>query len=238
MLYCLSRLKGTAAKVMVPDIFKIAYKNDTEFFTALNTNFGDPDRQTTARTKLGALRQKNLPFHTYLATFNELAHRTGYDHGTLEHFLVHGASQEIRSQLIAAPAPQGDLEATKQYLQGISNRITVYSNTTSKSNNFNNNQARANTTPAATGPRTTTQGGDAMDLSAVEVQKHLDASGKLKESEKTRRQREGLCLYDGTQSVSTPCPYASKLAQRKSGRVAAINTGESGPKQENEQSSD
>lgn len=77
-----------------------------------------------------------------------------------------------------------------------------------------------------------------MDLSAVEVQKHLDASGKLKESEKTRRQREGLCLYDGTQSVSTPCPYASKLAQRKSGRVAAINTGESGPKQENEQSSD
>ena len=65
-----------------------------------------------------------------------------------------------------------------------------------------------------------------MDLSAVDVKKNLDASGKLKQAEKERRQRGGLCWYDRLYLSSELYPNAARLAERnrtKPGRITAIN---------------
>ncbi|KAI4098759.1 MAG: hypothetical protein L6R37_006315 [Teloschistes peruensis] len=186
---------------------------------------------TLTRNQLEACKQKNRPFHEFVTEFRSYAHWTGFPDEVVRHRLIQNCSAELRATFIYNRPPNGLTEAYN-YLQEVWNRMTVYQPsaatqsrkmTSTTPSSFATRNTGPSTgslttfttqasTPAGTTTLTTSQGGNAMDLSAIRT--NLDESGKLKESVKQYRRTNILCLYCGNHPSTQTCPFHSRLAQR------------------------
>ena len=65
----------------------------------LDLAFGDPDRSTTAESKIAALRQRNGPFAAYFAEFQRYAQDLDWNHSALKAALYKGLSEELKDKI-------------------------------------------------------------------------------------------------------------------------------------------
>lgn len=234
VIYACGRLSGKASDVIMPNPEMDNLQtipNMHAFTSALQSAFGDPDKQTTARNQLEACKQKNRPFHEFVTEFRSYAHWTGFPDEVVRYRLLQNCSTELRATFIYNLPPNG-LNEAYNYLQEVWNRMTIYqpsstaqsrkttsttpslfaTRNTGPSTGSSTTVTTQASTPAGTTTLTTSQGGNAMDLSAIRT--NLDESGKLKESVKQHRRNNNLCLYCGNHPSTQTCPSASRLVQR------------------------
>lgn len=154
--------------------------------------FDDPNRVQDAKLRLHSNKQRNKPFSTWIAEIRRDAATAGYDKypGPLRDIIFLNINLELKQALIYEKDIESlDLDNAIARLQDIDNKQRSFASSASKLryklpspqiiSSYNTNSSP-----------TTTQGGDAMDLSASKIR----AKGPLSEEEKSRRRKMGLCL--------------------------------------------
>lgn len=231
MNYVFTRCTGAAKDQLLPfwesdTVAQLAPFNDTDSLLSwLQVCFGDPNPKGTAQSKISHLRMANREFSQYLADFNKHIERTGWNTEAQKSALMSGLSNELKNLLIHHDTEEMGLRELTSLCMRLDNKIRATRQTNTPSTRFgtsydsNSTYPRipkvtvtaqvgrptptpatgANATPVAA--RTTTHGGDAMDLGKVR--------GPLSSEEKARRRNNGLCLYCGD-----PGHFADKCAKR------------------------
>jgi hypothetical protein len=99
--YAISRLGGDAANLVEPyDLHSVQALMDL-----LEVSYGDPNRQTTAQTKLLKLSQGSRPFPIYFAEFHRYAKETGWNDTALINHLLSSLHQELKTALLGRERP-------------------------------------------------------------------------------------------------------------------------------------
>lgn len=163
-----------------------------DFKTALTAAFGESDRAEKAKTQLANLRQTKS-CAAYNSEFNRLVAEAGYtvaDQTILIDVFNQGLKMDVRNLMLSLPI-RTTLEATMNDAMICDNRI------------FNLQQQKRSKINLLL-PRTqsssfhnVTDTAVPMEIDSITTSPQLTTEGKLKQSEKDRRRREGLCLYDG-----------------------------------------
>lgn len=174
-------------------------------FHLLGTLFDDPNRISNAKARLFANQQRNKPFSSWIAEIRRDAAIAGYDRhlGPLRDIIFLNLSLELKKAIIHEKDIDNlDLDNAIARLQDIDSKQRSFVATASKSrfrNSFNpfighlENQGNA----------LKAESEDAMDLSSANVRPH----GPLKQEEKDRRRKMGLCIYCGRPGhVIKNCP--------------------------------
>jgi Domain of unknown function (DUF4939)/Zinc knuckle len=171
LAYLTSRLKGPAFAQLLPysrnGVSQL--KDYQEGLDVLERAFGDPNRVSTARKELLALRQSNKEFGIFFAEFHRLALESQMHEDALPTILENALSKELREQLISATnLPTSDYHAFARSLQELENRRRYY--TIGHSATQPSRRPVWNTPLAPTSPGPQQQGrnpvlGDPMDLS-------------------------------------------------------------------------
>lgn len=192
------------------------YMDDFSLFVKeLESLFGEPDRQHRAEEELHALEMKdNYRVSRYITDFNRLRSMLPdwTDRPLSERFYT-GLADRVKSQLAALPIPRPrklnelmelalsldenywELASDKKMRSKSSTSTSKTSSTPNdsssnkKSNKSNNPKSSSNSSSSSSTPK------PGVDNSAYA--KHLASDGKLKQDEKERRQKNGLCLYCG-----------------------------------------
>ncbi|POS81975.1 hypothetical protein EPUL_006623 [Erysiphe pulchra] len=177
-------------------------------FDLLGTLFDDPNRVRDAKARLFSNHQRNKPFSSWIAEIRRDAAIAGYDKhlGPLRDLIFLNLSFELKQAVVHEKDIDNlDLDRAIARLQDIDNKQRSLAALASKL------RYRSPVIPSISASSydyqstqlTTTQGGDAMDLSAVNVRPH----GPLSPQEKERRRKLGLCIYcGGTGHVIRNCP--------------------------------
>lgn len=227
--YSYGRLSGAAAKAMqghwtrgtAPGIATL-----DAFIAHLERLYADPNKRQRAEQDWLRLRQKNRPFHEFLIEFERLAALGRVsDPYRLRPQLELAINDELRNRLIPFDTTEQSYETYRDVCTKIESRVAAAQSFSSLSRTpATANSVRpvapprqthavtvnipapqvslspatgANATPVNV--RTTTQGGDRMDLSRVR--------GPLSETEKQHRRNNNLCLYCGEPGhVAAGCP--------------------------------
>lgn len=220
--YAISLLKGPALDQVAAYIQndRIDLSNLDQLTRILETAFGDPDRKSTAETKLLTIRQANRDFSTYFAEFQRYASEVEWNSSAKLARLRNGLSQEILNDLITITEPV-DFTEFAALCQRLDNKRRAL--TTSR-RPFGPTRPTPNTRPPVTLPPTsppvltthTTATGThsgPMDLSA--------GRRRLSPEERARRMVEGRCLYCGGMGhMAKECTLAKRPL-----RASAVVTG-------------
>jgi len=235
--YAFSRLKGPPAKAMEGFWSKgstTIYTLD-EFVGNLERLYGNPHKKEHAVFEWLRLRQRNRRFTEFLAEFERLANLGGVQgDDRLQPQLELAISDELRNRMITLDVIPSDYLGFRNKCLQIESRLA---NAASLSTISRSSPAvgppratlpraaplvqvissapspRPNSSPA-TGPnaipvsnRTTTEGGNLMDLSRIR--------GPLTPEEKQRRRDNNLCLYcAGPGHIARECPNrVSRIAE-------------------------
>ena len=159
----------------------------------LEVLFDDPNRVTDAKARLHANKQRNKPFFTWISEIRRDAAISGYDKypEPLRDIVFLNLSLELKQALIyEKDIEKLDFDNAIARLQDIDNKQRSYAASANKSR-FRAPFAPNLYTSQPTNNLTTTQGGDAMDLSAS----YSRPRGPLTDEEKKRRRNLGLCIY-------------------------------------------
>lgn len=157
--------------------------------------FDDPNRVRDAIARLHSNQQRNKPFSSWIAEIRRDAAIAGYENSDkLRDIVFLNLSLELEQALIhERDIYTLDFNSAVARIQDLYNRIQSFSQKlASFKARGKRNEVTGNIYFQAK-ELTTTEGGDAMDLSAVKSQPR----GSLSNEEKDRRRRLGLCYYCG-----------------------------------------
>lgn len=190
-----------------------------EFLANLERLYGDPDKAKHAAYDWMLLRQKNSRFSTFLAEFERLANIAGItDDDRLLQQLSLSINNELRDRLVGITVLSSTPETYETYRDkclriesaiASANTLSTLSRTTNHPHSrtspktvtytpparyatprpSSNNSPATGSNTIPIGERTTTQGGNLMDMSRQR--------GPLTPQEKKHRMDNGLCLYCG-----------------------------------------
>src|SRR5882724_1666516 len=102
ILYALSFMSGGMAQVWAANETSVTLANTSTFntleglLTSIKKTFGDLDRERTAHTKLHALKMMpSMTAEEYMANFEMLSRRTGFNEAVLDDAYIQGLPQSI-----------------------------------------------------------------------------------------------------------------------------------------------
>lgn len=153
--------------------------------------FDDPNRVCDATARLHSNKQRNKQFSSWIAEIRWDAAIAGYENSReLRNIVFLNLSLELQQSLIYERDiySLGYNEAVAR-LQDIDNRLQTFSQNMAKYRTRGKALAPPGNAQLSTNQIKTTQGGDAMDLSAVKSQ----FRGPLSDEEKERRRKLSLC---------------------------------------------
>jgi hypothetical protein len=177
-----------------------------EFLEEFKNQFGDPYFQENSRRQLLGLSQGKSSASAYASRFRRIASDTGFNDETLRYHFERGLSHEVRRAIAVNDQSFSTLDDTIKYAIKVDNRLFEFS----KQEGQLSNPVRAPT--VALGPVP-------MEIGSVTTPVHPKFH-KLTDEEKTRRRREGLCLYCGQPGhLAHSCP-----SKQTNLRVAATET--------------
>lgn len=204
--YVFSRTDGMVSTQILASLDK-QLTTAEEIILFLLRSYDDPDRQASAQNEMRGLQQKNRPFIKYLTEFQACMADTGYDMPSLKTMFKHGLSVELKDKLITLP--DMDFWGLVEKCQTMDNGIQqLKANPFYKKNSsipgtpraqspFASPQSSPSSSPrlTPTSPATTTNGGDAMDLSAGTTR---PVSAEQRKANNAYRRLNNLCLYCGS----------------------------------------
>ena len=217
VIYAYSRLEGKAAQDL-QGYFRRGSNGIltvNSFVEHLERRYGDPFKSVTARAAWLDLRQRNMSFTDFLTQFENLANIAGIsDPQRMKEQLEHAMSREMKRHLIyQVPYPETFQALAARCLQIESREKLVNRslNATATATTPRHQPALPTATRTETATpvveRTTTHGGNLMDLSRNR--------GPLSQEEKQRRRDNNLCLYcGGIGHIARECPNrATRIAE-------------------------
>src|SRR5882724_1591152 len=102
ILYALSFMRGGMAQVWAANETHVVLANTSTFntleglLTLIERTFGNPDKERTARAQLHTLRMTpGMTAEEYMANFEMISGRTGFNNATIEDTYVWGLPQSI-----------------------------------------------------------------------------------------------------------------------------------------------
>lgn len=161
----------------------------------LTVLFDDPNRIRDAIARLHSNFQKNKSFSSWIAEIRRDAAIAGYENSReLRNIVFLNINLELQQALIFERDIYSlEFNEAVSRLQDIDNRIQTFTRNIARLRpQGKNNMMSKNMQPTSI-PLTTTQGGDAMDLSTASV----GPRAPLSDDEKNRRRELGLCFYCG-----------------------------------------
>jgi hypothetical protein len=169
------------------------------FERELKTLFGRQNEAEEAEMKIFDLSQTKSA-SAYTVDFQQLAIQTGWNDDTLMALYVRGLKPEVRREFFKHGRP-ATMPQLKEAAVRIDNGLWFerkYNTTTQNKPN----QGKPRGKPHQPKPKTTSEGGDAMDLDRVQTQKNRTQRGKQtgggkRNPEKTKRFKDGACLGCG-----------------------------------------
>lgn len=168
--------------------------------------FDDPNRVRDAKERLYGNKQRDKPFTTWIAEIRRDAAIAGYDKlaGPLRDIIFMNLSLELKQAIINDNDIDNlDLNQAIARLQDIDNKRRAFDAAAAKKRYRNPINSSVLTSNLPKEHLTTSQGGDAMDLSSASIRPH----GPLSQEEKIRRRNLGLCIYCGRSGhVIRSCP--------------------------------
>ena len=221
--YSVTRLKGTAEQRILP---LVQPENDsgivtmTQFYKALETAFGDPDRTATAQHYIQNFKQANRPFAQFLADFEANIHDTGFHEANQRFFFEEGLSSELRTFLIPTQAHNlsfTELKTLCQHMDNEHRRIKPFVPGARANDNIinNNHTASRGPGPAPAQPaanRSTNDQNTAMDLLVMNARPRGPLTPELRQY----RMDNKLCLYAGcTGHLAKDCPLLETANERR-----------------------
>lgn len=240
LTYISSRLTEDAARQILPHYNQVTEEwnmtSGAEMLQYLDTVFGDPDRTNTAQRKLASLLQKDRSFGEYYNEFMRYSLTTGYNEIALSSMLYLGTSWELHDATISEDMPK-DVALMAKKLQKIDNRIQANRRDRAPPTKkppskpaftpFSRPMSFRPLPPASTpAALTTTQGGNAMDLSKSRPQ----GGYHISDAEKARRMRGNLCLRCGAAGhFASGCTTSGRPAQLREIESQSSTTRSSSP---------
>ena len=239
IMYAISRCKGLAHKhfrraLDVDDEEDMpAYMHSwPEFTKELKSYFGYQDEDREAEQELKVLRMKDDGTAlSYIVEFTELAERVEWDQKSLASHFYQGLAWRIKERMFNLPngAPKSleklkttavrcDRMDKEEERERKRSRPTTFS---SSSHIPKKTFATSKTTKPAYSSKphsfpksNAATYGSSKPASNSEVSKHLKPDGTLKEAEKERRRREGLCTYcASSKHIVANCPKRADKQQ-------------------------
>lgn len=216
-----SLLTGSAAKTIRAYADRngdLHFQSPQELFNALRLNFGDPDEEGAARTKILSLRQANRDFSVYVSEFQLYAHRSNYPESVLKDHLLRGLSTEMHQALIAVPYKPMTYTELVSALQLIDSRRRRYpeANRNTESSRKTSKKASSSTAASQLAASTSTSSTTPFSSSANKPRR-----GKISDEERARRIRKKACFYCGRgDHDKSNCPELQKKEALKAAKAA------------------
>ncbi|POS86565.1 hypothetical protein EPUL_002924, partial [Erysiphe pulchra] len=163
----------------------IHFESFDKMMNKLTILFDDPNRVRDATARLHANNQRNKPFSSWIAEIRRDASIAGYESSReLRNIVFLNLNLELQQALIYERDIYSlEFNEAVARLQDIDNRLQTFSRNMARYKTRGNQGIFSRNIPSPSLPLTTTQGGDAMDLSAVSPKPR----GPLSDEEKDRR---------------------------------------------------
>jgi hypothetical protein len=197
ILYAISLLRDDAGKWVTPyaeDRIASTWENWIAFATELRSQFGVIDAKGEARITLKNMKQGRRSMTEYWNEFRLVASETELDDSTAGEWLLGGMIADLQNAWGASSDKYTSTEALANWAIEKETKLATVRHTQGHKTATTPRTNEIPRNPNGTyQPRTTTQGGDAMDLDATRKQPRLNISRE----EFQRRMREQLCLRCG-----------------------------------------
>jgi hypothetical protein len=200
--------------------------NYDAFMAEFAASFGESDRSRVAATQLRQLRQGSRPVAAYAAEFRQLACEVGWGDAALVDAFRYGLREDVKDLLLTLPDAASLSEITAQAVR-CDNRLFERRRERLQAVRSNYNPPMAQPaspwqnltqTPPGALQQLQPSAGDPMQVDVAR-------SGPLSAAEKTRRRRNGLCLYCGqTGHIAATCP--AKARRQASASIATLEHGQ------------
>ena len=194
-LYAISLLRDDAGKWITPyteELIPSTWENWAGFAQELRSQFGVIDAKGEARITLKNMKQGRRSMTEYWNEFRLVASETGLDDSTASEWLLGGMNSELQNTWGASSDKYTNITALANWAIEKETKLATIQHI--QGNKTTATAARTNEVPRNPNgtyqPRTTTQGGEAMDLDAFRRRPRLNLSPE----EFRRRMREKLCL--------------------------------------------
>lgn len=207
----------------------------TQFYQALETAFGDPNRTATAQRFIQNLKQANQPFAQYLTDFEANIYNTKYDEANQRFAFKEGLSYELKQNLIPTRAHDISFTEFKSLYQRMDNeqrqikpfipRARAILETTQSSNAIAPYAFPHISTPAIN--RSTNDSNTAIDLS--QVNQAARPRGPLAPEVRQYRINNKLCLYAGCTGHQAKDYPLRKLAEERKTSLRSTTFGTPAP---------
>ena len=173
----------------------------TQFYTALEQAFGDPNREATAQKEIQKLKQANRSFHVYLSEFESIIPYTGYDERNARYQFKQGLCSELKASLVPVDEDSLSFRDLKKVYQRMDNKNRELP--TFQARNRPIEPSRPANTSVPRAPitvinvnRSTNDGNTAIDLSSASTRSSTPR-GPLAPIKRQRRIDNNLYLYRG-----------------------------------------
>ena len=195
ILYAISLLRDDASKWITPyteELIPSSWENWAGFAQELRNQFGVIDAKGEARITLKNMKQGRGSMTEYWNEFRLVASETGLDDSTAGEWLLGGMNSELQNAWGASSDKYTNITALANWaIEKETKLATVRHIQGHKTTTPIQKTSEVPRNPNGTyQPRTTTQGGEAMDLDAFRKRPRLN----LSPGEFRRRMRERLCL--------------------------------------------
>lgn len=252
IMYAISHCKGIAQRHFHNAIRKMEEENETptymqswpQFIEELKTYFGYQNEDREAERELRSLYMKDSDsVSKYIVEFTEIAERVTWEHNALASQFFEGLAWRIRSRMYKYPnGPPKTLARLKTTAITCDNVDKEEQRERNRSHHHPSHRtSEAERKPSLSSFRpsksskplhpnnfrsypksTSATYGSSKAPPTSEVAKNLKPDGTLKESEKERRRREGLCTYCASPNhIVANCP---KRTDRQQGQGFKPNT--------------
>ena len=215
ILYAISLLRDDAGKWITPyteELISSTWENWAGFAQELRNQFGVIDTKGETRIVLKNMKQGRKSMTKYWNEFRLVASETGLDDSTAGEWLLGGMNPELQNAWGASSDKYTNITALANWaIEKETKLATVRHIQGHKATTPIQRQNEIPRNPNGTyQPRTTTQGGEAMDLDAFRRQPRLNISPE----EFRRRMRERLCLKCAQPGHRAEfCPRQDQLKQ-------------------------
>lgn len=245
IVFVLSYLRGPALEWFDQDIgadvATVPYWDGDyrAFLGELEGNFGPHDPSGDAQDKIETCRMRSderIPL--YLVRFNQLAVLTGWDEAALSYRFYRGLPTRLKDDLSRVDYDSSSLLETRQAAQKLDARYwrreeerrrEVATQQRSTATPTRPPAVRSSTSTNTSAPTPTTS--RAADSLSKPYADKLGGNGKLQPDERTRRLKEGLCLYCGGKGHQSkdcrkrPSNSSSNSASARASDVVSVAEG-------------
>lgn len=193
--FAVSLLRDAAEKWITPyveETMETPWRSWAELKQALKKMFGDIGAKEAAQNKLEKLRQGSRTMTDYWNEFRLLATDAEFEDGTNKRLLLKGMSSKLQEFWAQQEREFTSTEELAEWAVQKENKINTIKAIQGGQQNYHQ-QARNQDGTYKPQTKTTTQGGDAMDLDATNQRRYTHLSAQ----ERERRIKQRLCLRCG-----------------------------------------